>query len=106
MHRDHTVFVCAVAEKRTVRVIFHSDDRDIYLSKNCVPMDYDPSTAEPKDSGRYYFWVPEDGFNQCTLILTPDRIVSMKKNGQSFDPADFVNWHGKWFLPRNWGKYS
>lgn len=43
------------------------------------------------------------------MSLNPDQVIKIDLLDEIFDPAEFITWDvkkSKWFIERDWGKYS
>jgi len=69
-------------------------------------MDYGPSRRAKDGADRYHLWDYESDKGAHTLSLLPSVVRSIAAGNQPFDPAEFVTWQTKWFVSRDWDKFS
>ncbi|HEY2354303.1 MAG TPA: hypothetical protein VGH79_05315 [Gaiellaceae bacterium] len=107
MHRDHAIFIAALADQARVRLTFFSKEDGHELVRTCAPMDYGPSRRANDRSDRYHFWDYDSDQARHTLSLLANQIRSIERLAEDFDPTEFVTWSPiEWFVPRDWGVYS
>jgi hypothetical protein len=107
-HRDHSVFIDAIIQKKRVRVFFFHEEDGVRTSRLCAPMDYGPSRRASDRSDRYHFWDYETE-NAHVMSRLPEAIETIEESGEDFDPSEFVTWDltkSPWFVTRNWGPFS
>jgi hypothetical protein len=106
---NHTEFLNAIQTQTLVRLTFFSKEDRGLLVRVCAPMDFGPSRVAHDKSDRYHLWDFESDKKNHTLSLKSERIESIEILDSTFDPENFVTWDttvSKWFIPRNWGKFS
>ena len=71
-------------------------------------MDYGPWRRAGDTAPRYHFWDFEsDSGRNHNISLRDDQIVDVEILDTSFEPAAFVTWKPKWFIPRTtWGAHN
>ncbi|MBN2180947.1 MAG: hypothetical protein JW715_03460 [Sedimentisphaerales bacterium] len=86
---DHDVFIQAVKTKSKIILTFFSGQQSLYLTRLCVPIEFNRS--DPEDiSGCYYFWDPEAEVGERLLVLRTSEIAFMELSDETFDPADYI----------------
>jgi hypothetical protein len=102
-------FIQAIQSKKKVRISFNSIEDQRLIVRKCAPMDYGPSRRAQIKNDRYHLWNYEGDTKFHSLSINPERISKLEVLDETFDPAEFVTWNttqSKWFIPRDWGKYS
>ena len=99
-------FCKAILDKTRIRLTFYSKEDSRELTRVCAPMDYGPSSRAKNNDDRYHLWDYESDSSNHVLSLLPDQIVRMDFTTINFEPSDFVTWTTKWFIKRDWGKFS
>lgn len=102
-------FIQAIHARNKVRVTFYSKEDEGILVRKCAPMDYGPSRRTHVKNDRFHLWDYESDERIHTLSLNPWQVKSLEVLDEAFDPTEFVTWdtkQSKWFVPRDWGKYS
>lgn len=107
MHADHTAFIAAIHSLSKLRLTFFSKEDSTQLVRTCAPFDFGPRRRAKDQSDCYHFWDYDSDTKNHVLSLLPDQVISMNTLAESFDPADIVTWSPiRWFVQRNWGRYS
>jgi hypothetical protein len=86
--------------------VFLSKEDGQNLQRTCAPMDHAAGARIKDGIPRYWFWDYDSDEKTHTLGLQHERIVSIVKLEQLFEPAEFVTWTPKWVVPRDWGHLS
>lgn len=100
------LFISAIHNKSKIEVVFFSKEDGDHLKRICAPMDFGPSRRTVNKDNRYHLWDYESDTKNHVLSLLPSQIVSMNLLELKFHPSEFVTWDCKWFVKRDWGKYS
>ena len=106
MHLEHQTFVQAIHFKKKLKLTFFSKEDQAHLIRTCAPMDFGPSRIATNKSNRYHFWDYDSDAQSHTLSLLPQQVIQIKAIEDYFNPAEFVKWQPRWFLPRDWGRFS
>jgi hypothetical protein len=102
-------FIKAIQEKSKIRVHFYSKEDGGILTRTCAPMDYGPSRRSHQKNDKYHVWDYDSDQKMHSLSLNPEQIQKIEILDEKFDPIEFVTWDtqkSKWFVPRDWGKFS
>lgn len=89
MHDDHNTFIQAVKKRKKIILTYYDDELSLYLTRLCVPVDYDKSNSK-SDSDYYYFWVEYAQVGERMLALHPSQIKYMTLSDEIFNPADYI----------------
>jgi len=103
------IFINAINQKRKLRVTFYSFDDGRNITRVCAPMDFGPSRRAKEKNDRYHFWDFESDKANHTLSLNPEQVKTIEIMDEEFSPESFITWDtnkSKWFIPRDWGKFS
>ncbi len=86
---DHDIFIQATENKKKVILTYFSGEQSLYLTRLCVPIEFNRSDSE-NTPDRYYFWDSEADVGERLLALTPSQIAYMDLSDESFDPAEYI----------------
>ncbi len=95
----------SINDKLIVRVTYVTNDKRV-LTRKCIPFDIGPSTKFKDKSIRFHFLDLNGPRGAHNLPLLPDRVLNIELTGSQFEPSKYITWKPKWFLKRNWGKFS
>ncbi len=99
-------FIEAIHNKTKIYLTFFSKEDSRSLTRLCAPMDFGPSRRAHNQSDRYHFWDYESDERNHVLSLLPNQVKGMKFTQEYFNPSEFIDWETKWFIERDWGKFS
>jgi len=98
-------FINAIHERKILTVTFDAKEKGI-ITRKCIPYDFGPSSRAKDKSDRYHFHDLNSPEGEHNLSILPEQLVDLQITQDQFDPADYVKWEPKWYVQRNWGKYS
>jgi len=100
-------FLKSIHEKRIVRITFNSYEKGI-ITRNCIPYDFGMSRNPKLQDGRerYHFYDLNSPDGQHNLSILPEQLLKLELLAEHFEPAQYVTWKPRWFVQRDWGKYS
>lgn len=102
----YEIFISAIHKKEIVKINFNSKEKGI-IERICIPFDFWPSRRNLKENpDRYHFYDLDSPDWKHILSILPEQLLSIEKTWDIFNPEDYIDWETKWFIPRNWGKYS
>jgi hypothetical protein len=102
-------FIQAISSKKKVRISYFPKEDMRLIVRKCAPMDYGPSRRAQLKNDRFHLWDYDSDTQVHTMSLNPEQISKLEILNESFDPAEFITWDtskAKWFIPRDWGRYS
>ena len=86
---DHDIFIQATENKKKVILTYFSGEQSLYLTRLCVPIQYNCSASEDAPDC-YYFWDSEADVGERLLALSPSQIAYMELSDEIFDPAEYI----------------
>jgi len=89
MHRDHDVFVRAMAARKKVVLTFLEGDSEATRTTVCGPVFYTPAAGEGEE-WCYYVWDFQQKAGKHLLVLLSGRIVSIKPSDEYFERSGFT----------------
>lgn len=95
----------AIRRKIILLLTFNAKEKGP-VTRKCVPFDFGPSARAKDKINRYHFYDLDSPDGHHNLSIREEQIIDMKLTIEHFDPADYVKWTPKWFIERDWGKFS
>lgn len=99
------VMVNAINKKSMVKLTFNSIEKG-RIVRTCIPFDIGPGRRIKDGIERFHFYNLDSPEGSHTLSILPEQILNLEIMNAVFEPGDYVKWEPKWFLQRDWGKYS
>ena len=102
-------FIQAIHNCSKILISFYSKDDGRLITRRCAPLDYGPSRRAKNKVIRFHMLDFDSDKKRHILSVLPEQINQLEILQETFDPADIINWStktSKWFVPRDWGKYS
>lgn len=101
----YDIFLKAINEKKVVSVTVDTFEKGTIVRK-CIPFDYGPSKKFHDAQNRYHFLDLTSPEGPHNLSVLPHQVRDISILNENFDPEHYVKWTPKWFIPRDWGRYS
>jgi len=89
MHRDHKIFTRGLRKGRRVLVTYISPDLECNLTRWCAPKECCQNQTDNGDE-KYHFWDKNIADGDSDLIISADKIVSMKATQFEFKVREFA----------------
>ncbi len=105
MNDLHEAFIKAIHKKRIVQLTFTSKEKGPSV-RRCIPYDFGPSRRYKDQLDRYHLYDLDSPDGSHNLSILPDQIHQIDMLEQLFEPGDYINWTPRWFIKRDWGKFS
>lgn len=100
---NHSLFLQSIQDKIVLNIVYDSKEKG-RITRKCAPLDYGPSQRKGKLYGteKYHVFDLNSPDQPHPIAMEPDRIVSMSRSTETFNPKSFINWEVHWLVPRNW----
>jgi hypothetical protein len=89
MHNDHDIYIQAVKKNKRVILTFFSGQKNLFLTKLCVPVYFSPPDSH-EGNGCYFFWDEEGEVGERMLSLPQNKIEFMELSDETYNPADYI----------------
>ena len=99
------IMIDAIRSKRKIRLTFNSKEKGI-IARTCIPFDIGASKRYRDGFNRFHFYDLDSPDGKHNLSILPEQILSIIILDDVFEPEDYVNWEPKWYVKRDWGKFS
>ena len=86
---NHDIFIKATKDRKKVILTYFSGQQNLYMTRLCIPIQFDPSESE-YDSECYYFWDSEADVGERLLAMPPSEITYIELSDETFDPNDYI----------------
>jgi hypothetical protein len=103
------IFLSAIHGCNKILVRFYSKEDNRIIQRTCAPLDYGPSKRAKQKNNRFHIWDFDSDTGSHVLSLNPEQIISVEIHPTTFNPQELVTWDTKksrWYIQRNWGRYS